>query len=70
MRYRTLTFTVLHGVATIVLDHADRMNALNAEMRAELAEVLTLAPAQARALSTSARAGLLRRAGSGRRAPL
>ena len=59
MPYQTLAFTVLHGVATIVLDRADRMNALNAKMRAELAEVLALAPAQARALVLSARASLV-----------
>jgi len=55
VRYKTITFTVSHGIATIALDRGDRLNALNSEMRQELTEALILAPRNARALVLTGR---------------
>ncbi|MEM0988167.1 MAG: enoyl-CoA hydratase-related protein [Pseudomonadota bacterium] len=50
MPFETIQMDVIDSVATIRLNRPDRMNALNAVMRRELIEALTLAPETARAV--------------------
>lgn len=50
MDYETLRYAVTDGVAAITLDRPERMNSLNAAMRAELGEALARAPREARAI--------------------
>jgi 2-(1,2-epoxy-1,2-dihydrophenyl)acetyl-CoA isomerase len=48
MDYQTITFEIADDVAVITLDRADKMNALNAQMRAEIADAATEAGKTAR----------------------
>jgi 2-(1,2-epoxy-1,2-dihydrophenyl)acetyl-CoA isomerase len=50
MSYQTLLYTVAGDVATVTLNWPDRMNSLNAVMRAELLDALSRAPREARAV--------------------
>jgi 2-(1,2-epoxy-1,2-dihydrophenyl)acetyl-CoA isomerase len=50
MPYETLLYAVEDGVATITLNRPDRMNSLNAAMRAELIDALTRAPHESRVI--------------------
>ena len=50
MEYDTLRYAVADAVAAITLDRPDRMNSLNAAMRAELLDALARAPREARAV--------------------
>lgn len=50
MRYETLHYAVADDVATVTLNRPDRMNSLNAVMRAELLDALSRAPREARAV--------------------
>ena len=40
--YQTITFEIDAQIAVLRLDRPDRMNALNAQMRAEIADAATL----------------------------
>ncbi len=50
MDYETLRYAVTDGVAAITLDRPERMNSLNAAMRAELLDALARAPRESRAI--------------------
>ncbi len=50
MSYETLLYAVAGDVAAVTLNRPDRMNSLNAVMRAELLDALTRAPREARAV--------------------
>lgn len=50
MDYKTITYAINDGVAVITLDRADKMNALNTQMRAEIADAATEAGRSARVL--------------------
>ena len=50
MSFETIIYAVADNVATITLNRPDRMNALSAAMRRELADALTKASAEARAI--------------------
>ena len=50
MSFETIIYTLADNVATVTLNRPERMNALSAAMRRELAEALTRAPAEARAV--------------------
>ena len=50
MSFETIIYAVADNVATITLNRPDRMNALSAAMRRELANALTKASAEARAI--------------------
>lgn len=50
MDYETLRYAVADAVAAITLDRPERMNSLNAAMRAELMDALARAPREARAV--------------------
>ena len=49
MSYETLLYAVAGDVAAVTLNRPERMNSLNAVMRAELPDALTRAPREARA---------------------
>lgn len=44
MSFETIQFSVLDGIATVILDRPDVMNALNSRMRAEITQSLTTLP--------------------------
>jgi 2-(1,2-epoxy-1,2-dihydrophenyl)acetyl-CoA isomerase len=48
MDYQTLTLTITDGVATIMLDRPDVMNAMNTQMRAEIQHAVTTAGKKSR----------------------
>lgn len=50
MDYQTITLEVTDGLAVLTLNRPDRMNALTAQMRAEIAHAMTAAAGQARAV--------------------
>lgn len=50
MDYQTLRYAVADRVAAITLDRPERLNSLNAAMRAELMDALSRAPREARAV--------------------
>lgn len=50
MPYQTISFDITDGVAVITLDREDKMNALNTQMRAEIADAAREAGQKARAL--------------------
>ncbi len=50
MPYETILYAVEDGIATITLNRPDRMNSLNAAMRAELIDALTRAPHESRVI--------------------
>lgn len=50
MDYQTLRYAVADRVAAITLDRPERLNSLNAAMRAELMDALARAPREARAV--------------------
>ncbi|SDN88704.1 2-(1,2-epoxy-1,2-dihydrophenyl)acetyl-CoA isomerase [Lutimaribacter pacificus] len=50
MDYQTITYEVADDIAVIALDREDRMNALNAQMRAEIADAARQAPNDARVM--------------------
>ncbi len=50
MDYETITLEIADDVAVLTLDRADKMNALNAQMRAEIAHAATEAGRNARVL--------------------
>ncbi|MCM2562139.1 enoyl-CoA hydratase-related protein [Lutimaribacter sp. EGI FJ00015] len=50
MGYQTISYEVADDIAVITLDREDKMNALNAQMRAEIADAARQAPNEARVL--------------------
>jgi len=50
MEYKTIKYSVTDGVATIMMDRATVMNALNTQMRAEIAHAAQAAGTEARVL--------------------
>ncbi|MGA1234395.1 MAG: enoyl-CoA hydratase-related protein, partial [Lutimaribacter sp.] len=50
MDYQTITFEVANDIAVIALNRESKMNALNAQMRAEIADAAREAPKHARVL--------------------
>lgn len=48
MTHETIQFAVADGIATLVLNRPEVMNALNSRMRAEITEALTTLPEEAR----------------------
>lgn len=50
MDYQTITFEVANDIAVIALNRENKMNALNAQMRAEIADAAREAPKHARVL--------------------
>ena len=50
MDYQTITLDITDGLATLTLNRPDKMNALNAQMRAEITDAVTHAGKDARAL--------------------
>lgn len=48
MEYSTIRFEMSDGVAVVTMNRPDRMNALNTQMRAELADAIKRASAEAR----------------------
>ncbi len=50
MVYQTITYEVADDIAVITLNRADKMNALNAQMRAEIADAARQAPNDARVM--------------------
>lgn len=50
MDYQTIEYTVADDIAVITLNREDKMNALNAQMRAEIADAARQAPKDARVL--------------------
>lgn len=50
MSYQTIEYTVADDIAVITLSREDKMNALNAQMRAEIADAARQAPNDARVL--------------------
>ncbi|MGH1453051.1 MAG: enoyl-CoA hydratase-related protein [Paracoccaceae bacterium] len=50
MEYKTIKYSVTDGVATIMMDRASVMNALNTQMRAEIAHAAQAAGTEARVL--------------------
>lgn len=48
MDFETIQFGVRDGIATLILDRPDKMNALNSRMRAEITHALTSLPEEAR----------------------
>lgn len=50
MEYQTITLGIADGLAVLTLNRPDRMNALNAQMRAEIAHAMGVAAGAARAV--------------------
>ena len=50
MEYQTITLDIAGDIAVLTLDRADRMNALNTLMRAEIADAAQVAAKSARVL--------------------
>ncbi|MBK4215511.1 enoyl-CoA hydratase/isomerase family protein [Paracoccus caeni] len=48
MSYETIQFGIRDGIATLILNRPDVMNALNSKMRAEVTEALTTLPEEVR----------------------
>lgn len=48
MSYETIQFTVKDGIASLILNRPQVMNALNSRMRAEITQALTTLPAEVR----------------------
>ncbi|SIS72648.1 enoyl-CoA hydratase-related protein [Paracoccus saliphilus] len=48
MDFETIQFGVRDGIATLILDRPDKMNALNSRMRAEITHALTSLPKEVR----------------------
>lgn len=48
MSYETIQFGIADGIATLILNRPEVMNALNSKMRAEITQALTTLPSEAR----------------------
>lgn len=48
MDFETIQFGVRDGIATLILDRPDKMNALNSRMRAEITHALSMLPKEVR----------------------